>query len=303
VQGTINGVGERCGNANLIPILANLTLKMGYKTGVPEANLKKLTRLSRFLDERLNRSPNAHAAYVGEAAFAHKGGLHVSAMARDSRTYEHIDPAKIGNKRAILVSDKSGRANIVARLEQLGLKKEAEHEDLPLLIKELKQREMHGYAYDAADASFELLARRMLGTVPLYFELDSFRVMDERRWNAKRELVTVSEATVKLKLDGERILTVAEGNGPVNALDGAMRKALENHYPIVADIRLTDYKVRILTPQEGTKAITRVMIESRDKSGNVWNTVGVSGNVIDASFKALYDSLTYKLMREKVKPR
>ena len=301
VQGTLNGVGERCGNANLISIIPNLMLKMGFETGIAEAKLKNLTRLSRMLDERLNRAPNAHAAYVGEAAFAHKGGLHVSAMARDTRTYEHIHPEQVGNKRAILISDKSGRSNLVSRLKELGLSAEAQHEDLPLLMKEVKQREMQGFAYDGADASFELLARQMLGDLPDYFMLESFRVMDERRWNAKGAVITVSEATVKVKIGGERVMMVAEGNGPVNALDGALRKALEKHYPKVRDIVLSDYKVRILTPQDGTKAITRVMIESRDAKGAVWNTVGVSGNVIDASFKALFDALVFKLVREKTR--
>lgn len=303
IQGTINGVGERCGNANLIAIIPSLMLKMGYKTGVSDAKLKQISKLSKFLDERLNRPSNPHAAYVGSAAFAHKGGLHVSAMARDSRTYEHIAPEIVGNKRHILVSDKAGKSNIVERLLELGLNNEAEHPDLSLLVKEVKQREMQGYAYDNADASFSLLARRMLGTVPHYFEVEGYRCSDERRHNAKGKLVNVSEATMKIAIDGERVMTVAEGNGPVNALDGALRKALREHYPLVQDVILSDYKVRILTPQDGTKAVTRVMIESRDQKGNVWNTIGVSGNVIDASFKALTDSLTYKLLQEKVKPR
>ncbi len=303
VQGTINGVGERCGNANLIAIIPSLALKLGYKTAVSEQKLKQITKLSRFLDERLNRPSNPHAAYVGEAAFAHKGGLHVSAMARDSRTYEHIPPELVGNSRVILVSDKAGKSNLVERLKQLGLSREAEHEDLPVLMREVKQREMQGYAYDGADASFALLARRMLGTVPDFFEIQSFRVMDERRWNAKGKLITVSEAIMKLRIGGERILTVAEGNGPVNALDSALRKALMQHYPQVKDLALTDYKVRILTPQDATAAVTRVLIESRDGKGRIWNTIGVSPNVIDASFNALHDSITHKLLMEKVKPQ
>lgn len=301
VQGTINGVGERCGNANLIAIIPTLMLKLGYKTGISEEKLKSITKLSRFLDERLNRPSNPHAAYVGEAAFAHKGGLHVSAMARDSRTYEHVAPESVGNQRVILVSDKAGKSNLVARLQQLGLHKEAEHEDLNELVREVKQREMQGYAYDGADASFSLLARRMLGTVPEFFTIESFRVMDERRWNAKGKLITVSEATMKIRIGGERVLTVAEGNGPVNALDSALRKALITHYPQVMDLTLTDYKVRILSPQDATAAITRVLIESRDGKGNVWNTVGVSPNVIDASFNALHDSITHKLLMAKVR--
>ncbi|MDG1287134.1 MAG: citramalate synthase [Rickettsiales bacterium] len=302
IQGTLNGVGERCGNANLISIIPSLMLKMGYSTGVKPANLKKLTRLSRFLDERLNRPSNPHAAYVGEAAFAHKGGLHVSAMARDSRTYEHIAPDEVGNERIILVSDKAGRSNVVSRLNQMGLKKEAEHKDLAKLLVEIKNREMQGYAYDAADASFNLLARRMLGTVPEYFQVEGFRASDERRHNIKGELVNESEATMKLGIRSEHIMTAAEGNGPVNALDSALRKALGEHYPKAKDVTLTDYKVRILTPQDATKAVTRVMIESRDNKGNIWSTIGVSANVIDASFMALYDSIIYHLIKEKVKP-
>jgi 2-isopropylmalate synthase len=301
VQGTINGVGERCGNANLIAIIPTLMLKLGYKTGISESKLSQLTKLSRFLDERLNRPSNPHSAYVGEAAFAHKGGLHVSAMARDSRTYEHIAPEQVGNRRIILVSDKAGKSNLVARLTQLGLTKEAEHEDLGELVREVKQREMQGYAYDGADASFALLARRTLGTVPEFFDIDSFRVMDERRWNAKGKIITVSEATMKLRIGDERIMTVAEGNGPVNALDSALRKALVQRYPQVMDLTLTDYKVRILTPQDATAAITRVLIESRDSKGNTWHTIGVSPNVIDASFNALHDSITHKLLMAKVR--
>lgn len=301
VQGTVNGVGERCGNANLISIIPNLMLKMGMKTGVSKEHLKNLTHLSRFLDDRLNRTPNQHAAYVGSAAFAHKGGLHVSAMAKDSSTYEHINPATVGNERTILVSDKAGKANIIERLKQLGIRVQADSPEVSTLVSEIKQRETQGYAYEGADASFELLVRRTLGKVPDYFNIHSFRVLDERRWDAKGRLVTMSEATIKVEVGGELIMTVAEGNGPVNALDEALRKGLSSHYKTLKHIRLTDYKVRILTPGEGTKALTRVMIESRDDKGNVWNTIGVSPNVIDASFNALHDSITYKLFHDGVK--
>lgn len=299
VQGTINGVGERCGNANLISIIPNLMLKMGFTTGVSKDKLEQLTHVSHFLDDRLNRSPNQHAPYVGSAAFAHKGGLHVSAMAKDSTAYEHIDPALVGNERTILVSDKAGKSNILDRLKQFGIKVGSDDERISALVNEVKQRERQGYAYEGAEASFELLARRALGTVPEYFEVLGFRVIGERRFNAKGRLINVSEATVKLAIDGEEILTAAEGNGPVNALDAALRKGLAKHFPPVKDLQLTDYKVRILTPNEGTKAITRVMIESRDKKGHVWNTIGISANVIDASFNALHDSVTYKLMQAK----
>jgi len=299
VQGTINGVGERCGNANLISIIPNLMLKMGFTTGVTKEKLPQLTHLSHFLDERLNRSPNQHAPYVGSAAFAHKGGLHVSAMAKDSTSYEHIDPKLVGNERTVLVSDKAGKSNIIDRLKQFGIKVNADDERITELVSEVKQREKQGYAYEGAEASFELLARRHLGTVPEYFDVLSFRVIGERRHNAKGKLINISEATIKLDIGGEEIMTVAEGNGPINSLDGALRKALIQRYPILKDIQLTDYKVRILTPNDGTAAITRVMIESRDSKGRIWNTIGVSANVIDASFNALHDSVTYKLLHAK----
>ncbi len=299
VQGTINGIGERCGNANLISIIPNLMLKMGFATGVSEEKLATLTHLSRMLDDRLNRASNQHAAYVGSAAFAHKGGLHVSAMAKDSTSYEHIKPELVGNKRTILVSDKAGKSNIVDRLTQFGITLKEGRDDVADLVHEVKQREKQGYAYEGAEASFELLARRMLGTVPEYFKVDSFRVIGERRHDSKGKDINIVEATVKVIIGGEETINAAEGNGPVNALDAALRKSLVSHFPILKDIVLTDYKVRILTPQDGTKAITRVMIESRDSKGNVWNTIGISENVINASFNALHDSLTYKLMKSK----
>ncbi len=301
VQGTINGVGERCGNANLISIIPNLILKLGYETGVTAKKLPQLTHVSRLLDERLNRNSNPHAAYVGSAAFAHKGGLHVSAMSKDSSSYEHIDPAEVGNTRTILVSDKAGRSNILQRLSDFNLKLDADDERVAGLVREVKEREKQGYAYEGADASFELLVRRILDKVPEYFDVVGFRVMGERRHNAKGALVSVSEATIKVEVEGKEIMTVAEGNGPVNALDGALRKALVQKYPALKDLQLSDYKVRILTPDEGTAAVTRVLIESRDKKGNIWNTIGVSGNVIDASFNALHDSITYMLLKQQKK--
>ena len=297
VQGTINGLGERCGNANLVSIIPTLMLKMGFSTGIGEVGLKGLTHLSRLLDERLNRSPNRHAAYVGESAFAHKGGLHASAVEKDPRSYEHVDPALVGNRRHVVVSDQAGRSNLLARLREIGIDLDAQHAKLGPLLEQVKAREFAGYAYDGAEASFELMARRLIDTVPEYFKLQSFRVLDERRWNARTELVTLSEATIKVEVGGQRVMTVAEGNGPVNALDSALRQALIPVYPELAEVRLTDYKVRILTPEEGTKAVTRVMIESADGRGETWSTVGVSANVIDASYIALNDSLTYKLWK------
>jgi len=297
IQGTLNGLGERCGNANLVSIIPTLMLKLGFSTGIDEAELKRLTHVSRFLDERLNRAPDRHAAYVGESAFAHKGGLHVSAVEKDPRCYEHIDPAAVGNRRHVVVSDQAGRANLLARLREIGIALDANHPKLGPLLEQVKAREFAGYAYDGAEASLELLARRALDGVPEYFKLQSFRVIDERRWNARGELITLSEATIKVLIHGEQKMTVAEGNGPVNALDAALRKALIPAFPELDGIRLTDYKVRILTPQDGTGAVTRVMIETAGEDGETWSTVGVSTNVIDASYNALHDSLTYKLWR------
>ncbi len=297
IQGTINGLGERCGNANLISLVPTLVLKMGYETGLGAADLAQLTHLSRMVDERLNRAPRSNAPYVGDSAFAHKGGLHVSAVERDPRAYEHVSPELVGNRRNIVVSDQAGRANMLARFREIGLAIGAGDPKVARLVEAVKQREFEGYSYDGADASFELLARRALETVPEYFRLASFRVIDERRWNAKGEIVTLSEATIKVDVGLERLMTVAEGNGPVNALDNALRKALAGHFPELAAVRLVDYKVRILTPDAGTRAVTRVMIESSDEDGARWATVGVSANVIDASYIALHDALIYKLFR------
>jgi len=297
VQGTINGLGERCGNANLISLIPSLVLKMGLDVGLSKADLARLTEVSRALDERLNRAPNRHAPYVGESAFAHKGGLHVSAVEKDPRCYEHVEPGSVGNRRQILVSDQAGRSNVLARFREIGLDVDPDDPNVLRVVEEVKLREFKGYAYDGAGASFELLARRLLQSVPDYFHLSGFRVIDERRWNAKGELITLSEATIKATIHGQTHMTVAEGNGPVNALDAALRKVLVPAYPILADLRLVDYKVRILTPDAATAAITRVMIESADADGGRWTTVGVSSNVIDASYNALHDSITYMLFR------
>ena len=300
IQGTLNGLGERCGNANLCAILPTLMLKPSYaskfETGIAADGLKKLTSLSRLLDEILNRAPNRHAAYVGPSAFAHKGGLHVSAVQKDPRTYEHVTPESVGNQRHILVSDQAGRSNIMARLALLGIDVAATDKRINRLLEEVKSREFLGYAYDGAEASFELLARRALGQVPTYFEVESFRVMVERRHNAIGDLVTVSEAVVRLKVGGEIFHNVGSGNGPVNALDQALRKDLGRYSSYLQDLRLVDYKVRILTG--GTEAVTRVMIESADAHGARWSTVGVSANIMDASFEALSDSICYKLYRD-----
>lgn len=302
VQGTLNGLGERCGNANLISLVPSLVLKMGFSTGISEAGLRELTPLSRWFDEFLNRAPNRGAPYVGESAFAHKGGLHVSAVEKDPRSYEHIAPEQVGNRRHIIVSDQSGRSNVLARFREIGLNIPADHPRLPGLIEELKRREFDGYAYDGAEASFELLARRTLGQVPDYFELLRFSVTDERRFNARGELVTESEARVKLRVAGEMRHTVADGNGPVNAIDKALRKALEDIYPTLTGMKLVDYRVRILRPTDASGAMPRVLIESANGDHEHWATVGVSTNIIDASFIALGDSFTYKLLRDGVAP-
>jgi 2-isopropylmalate synthase len=300
IQGTLNGLGERCGNANLCSILATLMLKEPYAsqftTGTTSETLAKLTSVSRLLDEILNRAPQRHAAYVGPSAFAHKGGLHVSAVQKDPRTYEHIVPESVGNVRHILVSDQAGRSNIMARLALLGIEVAATDKRITRLLEDVKDREFLGYAYDGAEASFELLARRALGQVPAYFTVQSFRVMVERRHNAVGELVTVSEAVVKLNVGGKTYHNVGLGNGPVNALDQALRKDLGRYSSYLQDLRLVDYKVRILTG--GTEAVTRVMIESADSHGARWSTVGVSANIMDASFEALSDSICYKLYRD-----
>ncbi|RDD61600.1 citramalate synthase [Ferruginivarius sediminum] len=298
VQGTLNGLGERCGNANLISVIATLALKTDYPVGISRDQLKQLTHVSRLLDERLNRQPARNTPYVGESAFAHKGGLHVSAVEKDPRTYEHIEPELVGNRRHIVVSDQSGRSNILARFREIGIDLDGDDPQLATLVERVKAREFEGYAYDGAEASFELMARRALGQVPEYFGLSRFRVMDDRRWNARGELVTESEATVTCEVAGRDVMTVANGNGPVNALDLALRKALIEVYPQLEDMDLVDYKVRILTPQAGTGAVTRVMIESADSQGRHWTTVGVSTNIIDASFNALHDGITWKLYRE-----
>lgn len=303
VQGTINGIGERCGNADLITLIPTLVLKLGYETSITADKLPKLMTLSRMLDDRLNRSPNAHAPYVGEAAFAHKGGLHASAAQKDPRTYEHVPPEKVGNRRQYLVSDQAGKSNMMARFAEFGINVAADDPRIDKLIGLVKDREFEGWAFDSAEASFELLARRALGEVPDYFSIGRFRVMDERRFNARGELVVESEATATINVGSKTFHEAAVGNGPVNAVDTAMRKALVSAYPTLADVELVDYKVRILDSkdeQSGTGAITRVMIEFRVPSGIVWRTVGLSTNIIDASVAALGDGMIWKLQDDNI---
>jgi 2-isopropylmalate synthase len=299
IQGTLNGLGERCGNANLASIIPTLKLKAEYaerfEIGVSDAALGQIARVSRALDDLLNRAANRHAPYVGESAFATKAGIHASAIMKEPATYEHIAPERVGNKRKLLVSDQSGRSNLIAELERIGLAVDRDDPRLSRLLDAVKEREALGYAYESADASFELLARRLLGKVPRYFDVEKFDVNIEQRINAKGERVTVSMAVVKVKVGGEALISAAEGNGPVNALDLALRKDLGKYQSYIAGLELTDYRVRILNA--GTEAVTRVLIESADEDGDHWTTVGVSANIIDASFQALMDSIVYKLVK------
>ena len=299
IQGTLNGLGERCGNANLVSIIPTLRLKgefaERFEIGVSDAQLKMLAHASHTLDEMLNRAPNRHAPYVGESAFATKAGIHASAIMKEPATYEHVPPETVGNRRKLLVSDQAGKSNVLAELERIGLKVDREDPRIARLLEVVKEREAIGYAYEAADASFELLARRVLGKVPSYFDVEKFDVTVEQRDNALGQRVTVSLAVVKVKVDGEHLISAAEGNGPVNALDLALRKDLGKYQSYISGLELTDYRVRILNG--GTEAVTRVLIESQDETGERWTTVGVSPNIIDASFQALMDSIVYKLVR------
>ena len=298
IQGTINGLGERCGNANLMSIIPNLCLKKSfsdkYEINIKKDKLSSLTECSRLLDEILNRKPNKNMAYVGASAFSHKGGLHVSAVKKDPKTYEHIDPKTIGNHRNIIVSNQAGRSNILSRLEQYGVKIDSKDPKIQKILDEVKDREFSGYSYDGADASFELLANRLLGKVPEYLKVKSYDV------NVSKFDKIQTKASVVFLIDGKEIECHGEGNGPVNALDNAIRsnfKKVTKYYNFFSDLKLLDYKVRILNT--GTEATTRVLIESTDKTGVSWFTVGVSPNIIEASFKALIDSLDYKLYKEK----
>ena len=299
IQGTLNGLGERCGNANLVSIIPTLKLKSEYadkfEIGVSDEALARLSRVSHALDELLNRAADRHAPYVGESAFATKAGIHASAIMKEPATYEHIAPERVGNKRKLLVSDQSGRSNVLAELDRIGLAVDKNDPRVIRLLDEVKEREAIGYAYEAADASFELLARRFLGKVPHYFDVEKFDVNVEQRDNAGGERVSVSQAVVKIKVGNEELISVAEGIGPVNALDLALRKDLGKYQSFITGLELTDYRVRILNG--GTQAVTRVLIESADESGERWTTVGVSANIIDASFQALMDSIVYKLVK------
>ncbi len=299
VQGTLNGLGERCGNANLVTLIPTLALKTElaerFETGVTPEALRQITHLSRAFDELMNRAPNRHAPYVGASAFATKAGIHASALAKDPRTYEHVPPESVGNKRAVLVSDQAGRSNLLAELNRLGVAADPTDPRLQRLLEEVKAREAQGFAYEAADASFELLARGILGGVPEFFAVESFHVGVERKLIGPGGTYSASQAVVKIRIGEERLISAAEGNGPVNALDLALRKDLGVYQKYIEDLELRDYRVRVF--QGGTDAVTRVLIEFGDGNGDTWSTVGVSGNIIDASFQALVDAITYRLLK------
>jgi 2-isopropylmalate synthase len=290
VQGTVNGLGERCGNANLCTVIPNLVFKMGFKVLTPQ-KIKTLTEVSRYIFEIANVAPITNMPYVGESAFAHKAGLHVNALRKNKRTYEHIDPVLVGNERRFLVSELSGRSTVLARLKKAGMpedKKVAQK-----ILVRVQELENQGYQFEAADASFDLLVRKVIGTHKPAFELIKYYVTVEK--NSAGKLVT--EATVKLKVGNVVEHVVGEGDGPVNALDAALRKSLEGFYPAIGDVHLIDYKVRVVNAREGTAARVRVIIESRDKD-SMWGTVGVSENIIEASWQALVDSVEYKLQKD-----
>ena len=299
IQGTINGLGERCGNANLMSLIPTFFFKEDFsskfETGIKSKDIKNLTECSRLLDEILNRKPNQHLPYVGAAAFSHKGGLHVSAVQKDPKTYEHINPEDVGNTRNIVVSDQSGKSNIISRLKSIKINIKENDPKIKKLLDEVKDREFIGYSYDGADASFELLARRIISEIPRYILINEYDVTVKK--NKSGEIV--SSAKAHLEVDGEKIICEGEGNGPVNALDNAIRQnvdRLAKYSKYLKDLKLVDYKVRILNT--GTEAVTRVSIESTDSGGKNWFTIGVSTNIIEASFKALVDSLDYKLFKD-----
>ena len=310
IQGTLNGLGERCGNANLTTIIPTLLLKEPYasqfETGVTPAALKGLRRASRMLDDILNRVPAKQAPYVGASAFAHKSGLHASAIAKDPSTYEHIDPAAVGNSRIVPMSNQAGQSNLRARLLDAGLEVDEGDPALARIVERIKEREAQGYSYDTAQASFELLAREELGTLPRFFEVKRYRVTVERRKDKRNRMVSISEAVVVTKVHGEKMLNVSESQGPdgsdqgpVNALSRALSKDLGPYQAIIDDMQLVDFKVRITNG--GTEAVTRVIIDSEDGEGRSWSTVGVSANIVDASFDALIDAINWKLIRDGAK--
>ena len=310
VQGTLNGLGERCGNANLVTLIPTLLLKEPYsslyETGIEISKLNGLTSISRTLDDILNRVPDKWAAYVGSSAFAHKAGLHASAILKDPQTYEHIDPTIVGNERIIPMSNQAGQSNLKKRLMDAGLQIEKGDSRLSEILNAIKEREDRGYAYDSAQASFELIARKILGQLPTFFEIKRYRVTVEKRKNKYGKMVSLSEAVVVAKIGKNKVLSVSESmdpecgdQGPVNALSKALAKDLGPYQNCIDDMTLTDYKVRITG--SGTDAVTRVIIDSQDGQGRRWSTVGVSANIVDASFEALLDAINWKLIRDGMK--
>lgn len=297
VHGTINGIGERCGNANLCSIIPNLTLKLGYET-VGKDNLKKLKEISNFVSDIVNMPVPKNMPYVGDSAFAHKGGVHASAVLKTPKSYEHILPDDVGNRRKVLVSDLAGKSNIIYKAKELGIDIDYSDERLTKLIQEIKELENQGYHYEAAEGSLELLIRKHLGTLGKYFDLDAYRVLIARRYT---DIAPISEATVRIKIENHYEHTASLGHGPVNALDRALKKALVSRYPSLSEVELIDYKVRIVNESGGTAAKIRVLIESSDKDKK-WGTVGVSDNIIEASWQAVVDSIIYKLVKDGIKP-
>ena len=293
VQGTMNGYGERCGNANLTSIIPALVFKMGLECNVAP-NIDQLYETSRYVDELANLPHNRYQPYVGESAFAHKGGIHVSAVQRNPLTYEHIEPEKVGNIRRVLVSDQAGKSNILHKAERYGLKLDDNDPIIASIVTELKELESHGYQYEVAEASFELLMRRAMGMQKKYFELEGLRVMNNKY---QMDMPPLTEATIRLFVGRKEVHTASMGEGPVNAIDRALRKALIRFYPSLEEMELIDYKVRVLSGEQGTGAKVRVLIESKDKNSS-WGTVGVSLNIIEASWQALVDSINYKLLKD-----
>ncbi len=293
VHGTINGFGERCGNANLISVMANLKLKLQIPS-VNDHQLKHLRELSHFVDELANLKPNTHQAFVGNSAFAHKGGVHVNAVLKNAKTYEHIEPELVGNHRRVLLSDLSGASNILYKAKEMGVALKSDSPLVKKLVKDLKELESQGYQFEGAEASFEILMKKALKTHKNFFDLVSFKVVDEKTATDK---APHSKANIELKVGKQKEKSSAEGDGPVNALDKALRKALERFYPQLKNVKLIDYKVRVLSSRKGTGSQVRVLIESSDGEDK-WGTVGVSENIIQASWMALVDSIDYKLMKD-----
>ena len=296
VQGTMNGYGERCGNANLCAIISNMKLKMGIDC-ISDTEITKLYDVSHFIHELTNLPPLKQGAYVGESAFAHKGGIHVSAVMKNSETYEHISPETVGNHRRVLVSDLSGRSNILYKAQELGIEIDPKDEKILDVLNDLKTMENSGYEFEGADASFELLVRKALGKYKKQFYIKSAKTLVEKK---SEEDETISEATVEVQVDGVNEKTSATGNGPVNAIDGALRKALENFFPSLKEVQLVDYRVRVVSNKKGTDSVVRVLVESGDGE-DTWSTVGVSENIVEASWKALVDSIDYKLLKDSLK--